>query len=140
MTIREIPLKGTGSENSMSGFTLVEVLVTFAITAISLVLVLQLFSIGMRTSISSCNYTTAIIHAKDRMEGMYIDPVPGSGTFEDGFEWESDVQPYEGLEDDLEETRLNMLELKVKVKWAESSNKEKSFEMTGLKIVEDEDE
>jgi general secretion pathway protein I len=139
MRIFNLKKQETREQNTTSGFTLVEVLVAFAITSVSLVMVLQLFSIGLRSSVSSCNYTTAIVHARDKMEEMHIEPVQGSGTFEDGFEWESEVLPFEGLNNAPENDDYNLMNLKVKIIWLES-NKKKSFEMETLKTVSVEDE
>ncbi len=122
-----------------SGFTLVEVIITVAITAVSLVLVLQVFSIGLRSSISSCNYSTAIIHAREKMEELSAEPVQGSGSFDDDFEWEAQVEPFSWLDKDLEETDYTLMKLKVNVTWSES-NKKKSFALVTLKTVKTEDE
>jgi general secretion pathway protein I len=117
------------------GFTLIEVIVAIAILAISLVMVMQLFSGGLKASKTSSNYTRAIIHAKNKMEELSIEPVQGSGKFEDGFEWESEVQPHE----ELEHLDLNLMKIKVKVLWAERMHKKKSVELVSLKrIVEEE--
>jgi hypothetical protein len=74
------------------------------------------------------------------MEELSLDPVQSSGEFEDGFTWESEVQPFEGLDKDLEDTNINILKLKVKVTWTEERGRTKSYEMVSLKtVVEDED-
>ncbi len=123
------------------GFTLIEVIVAIAILAISFVMIMQLFSGGLRISRKSCDYTIAIVHAKDKIEELSLEPTQSSGKFEDGFEWESEVQPYEGLDKEHEEPSLNLLKLKVIVSWEDSPNKRKSVELASLKtVVEDENE
>ncbi|MEF9425788.1 MAG: type II secretion system minor pseudopilin GspI [Candidatus Mariimomonas ferrooxydans] len=120
------------------GFTLIEVIVAIAILAISLVAVMQLFAGGLRAGNMSHNYTLAIVHAKDKMEELSFDLVKDSGEFEDGFKWESDVQPYEALYDELnlrlEDSGLNLFKIKVKVSWGSSPNKQKSVQLVTLKI------
>lgn len=123
-----------------SGFTLIEVIVALSILSISLVIVMQLFSGSLRASRASCDYTRAVIHAKDKMEELSVEPVQGSGEFEDGFTWESVVQPYEELNMELEESDYNMLKIKVKVSWFNRPQKQKSVELVSLKAVEKEKE
>ncbi|NOZ68966.1 MAG: type II secretion system protein [Deferribacteres bacterium] len=117
-----------------AGFTLIEVIVAMAILSITFVLIMQLFSSGLRASRTSCDFTRAVVHAKDKMEELSGEPVQESGEFEDGFKWETEVQAYK----ELEEAGLNLLEIKVKVSWADALNKERSVELTSLKLVENE--
>jgi general secretion pathway protein I len=127
-------------KNSSEGFTLIEVIVTIAIMSITLVMIMRLFSMGLRASKTSGNYTTAIVHARGIMEELTIDPVQGSGTFEDDFEWESEVQEHEELNIELEETGINVMKLSVIVYWNESVNKRKSVNLVTLKMVEEDDD
>ncbi|MBI4680367.1 MAG: type II secretion system protein [Nitrospirae bacterium] len=122
----------------MAGFTLIEVIVAIAILAISLVMIMQLFSGGLRASRASCDYTRAILHAKDKMEELHIEPVQGSGEFEDGFKWESEVYPFEEYEEKLENIDVNLLKVKVKVIWSNIANQQKSVELMSLKTIEKE--
>jgi prepilin-type N-terminal cleavage/methylation domain-containing protein len=138
-------LKSYGSNYSApdsrrGGFTLIEVILTMTILAVGLVMILQLFSIGLRSSRTSCDYSTAVIYARGVMEELLISPVQGSGLFEDKFEWESEVLPYEGYEKDLDEAGINLLKLKVKVSWDETDKRRKSIQIVSLKAEETEDE
>ncbi len=117
-----------------AGFTLIEVIVSMAILSITFVLIMQLFSGGLRASRTSCDFTRAVVHAKDKMEELSGAPVQESGEFEDGFKWETEVQPYK----ELEETGFNLLKIKVKVSWPDVLNKERSVELVSLKLVENE--
>ena len=120
------------------GFTLIEVIVAIAILAISLVMIMQLFSGGLRASRASCDYTRAIVHAKDKMEELSVDPVQDSGEFEDGFKWESEVQTPGELNKELEDTGFNLLKIKVKISWFNLALQQKSVELVSLKTVEKE--
>jgi general secretion pathway protein I len=127
------------------GFTLIEVIVAIAILAISLVMVMQLFSGGLRASRASCDYTRAIVHAKEKMEELSVEPVQvgmtrfrDSGEFEDGFIWESEVQPHEELNKEFEDTGFNLLKIKIKVSWFNLARQQKSVELVSLKTVEKE--
>lgn len=121
--------------NSQRGFTLIEVIVAIAILAISLAVVMQLFSAGLRTSRASCDYTRAIVHAKDKMEELFIHPLPGSGEFEDGFKWMADIQPYQESNGELEDSAFNILKIKVRVSWNNALHKERAVELVSLKTI-----
>lgn len=116
------------------GFTLMEVLIAFAIVSICFVLIMQLFSGGLRSSRVSCDYTRAIVYAKDKMEELANDPVEGSGDFKDGFVWQASVQPY----NELEEESYNLMELKVIVSWSDGPSNTRKVEFVSLKAVESE--
>ena len=132
------PLPDTSGARARAGFTLIEVIVAIAILAISLVMIMQLFSGGLRASRASRDYTRAILHAKDKMEELHIKPVQGSGEFEDGFKWESEVYPFEEYEEKLENIDVNLLKVKVKVIWSNIANQQKSVELMSLKTIEKE--
>jgi general secretion pathway protein I len=121
---------------SQHGFTLIEVIVAMAILGITLVLVMQLFSGGLRASRASCDYTRAVVHAKDKMEEMMLNPVQGSGEFEDGFMWETEVQEYKDTNVNYEENDYKLLLLKVKIMWEYIINEPKSVELVSLLSIQ----
>ena len=116
------------------GFTLMEVLVAGVIMTISFVLVMQLFSKGQRLSKDSCNYTRAVVHAKDKMEEISPDPQTDSGEFEDGFTWVALVEHFATPEEDGEASLFSLISIKVKVLW-DDNNKTYAVELVRLKTV-----
>ena len=122
--------------NSQAGFTLVEVIVAFIIVSVSLVMVMQLFSRGLISSRTTCDYTRAVVHAKDKMEELSIDPVQGGGEFEDGFEWRTEIETHK----ELEESTINLMKLKVIISWPNAAQGQRSIELVSLKVVSDEDD
>jgi general secretion pathway protein I len=116
------------------GFTLIEVIIAIVILSISLVLVMQLFAGGLRAARTSCDYSRAVIHAKDKMGELFEDPVQGAGVFDDGFAWETDVNIYKKIE----ESNLNLLELKVRVLWNDVSKNPRTVELVALKVASEE--
>ena len=118
------------------GFTLIEVIVAITILSISLVMVMQLFSAGLKASRASCDYTRAVIYAKDIMEEMSGSSESESGKFEDGFFWEIEVTPYEDSEGAID----NLLQIKVKVSWDDVRRKPKSLELVSLRTTESKEE
>ncbi len=128
------PLRGEGKGEG-AGFTLIEVIVAIAILGISFVMIMQLFSGALRASRASCDYTRAVVHAKDKMEELSVAPVQDSGEFEDGFKWESVIQPYKELED----SAFNLLKINVKISWNDALRKPNYVELVSLKVVSNED-
>ena len=121
---------------AMDGFTLIEVIAAMAIVAISLTMVMQLFSGGLRNSRASCDYTRAVVHAKDKMEEITVSPGQESGVFEDGFKWESYIEPQE----ELEEISYKLLKIKIKVLWGDRADNQKYVELETLRLVSDEED
>jgi general secretion pathway protein I len=113
------------------GFTLIEVIVAMTILGISLVLVMQLFAAGLRSAKASCDYTIAIVHAKDKMEELSQTLASDSGTFGDGFKWETEIQDYK----QIDESDYKLKKLIVKILWPDVLKQQKSIEMVSLKMI-----
>ena len=124
------------SNSRKDGFTLIEVIIAIAILGISLVMVMQLFAGGLRAARTSCDYSRAVIHAKDKMEDITDNPVQDSGVFDDGFKWETEVESYKEVKDDP----FKLLKIKVRVMWPDVMKNSKTVELVGLKAVESENE
>ena len=125
-----------------NGFTLIETLVAMAILSISLVVILQLFSGGLKSSRLSDNHTRAIFHAREKMEEILLNDnfTDGAteGEFSDGFEWKAQtllLKPDQEEEEELPVDIFNIFNIKVDVRWHEGS-KEKHFEISTLRIAE----
>lgn len=115
----------------VDGFTLIEVIVAMAILGISLVLIMQLFSAGLKSAKASCDYTIAIVHAKDKMEELSQTLANDSGTFEDGFKWETEIQDYK----QIDESDYKLNKLIVKILWPDALKQQKSIEIVSLKML-----
>jgi len=113
------------------GFTLIEVIVAIAIVSVSFVMIMQLFSGGLRASRTSCDYTRAVVHAKNKMEELSFYPIADSGDFVDGFNWRTDLEPYEEPED----SDFKLMKLKVIISWGDALRRRKSIQMESLKTV-----
>jgi len=124
---------------SNNGFTLIEILVAMSILAISLVVILQLFSGGLKSSRLSEEYTRAIFHAKEKMEEVLIPKELSEGElqgeFEDSFRWKSETVRIEDPEEDDKKLPFTMFKIKIDVMWDEG-DKERRFEISTIKIGE----
>jgi general secretion pathway protein I len=128
---------------SNAGFTLLEILVSFAIIAITLTIVMQLFSGSLRSGALSRSYGEAALLADRKMnETLEDSEVPNeegfseSGQFGDGHSWEVVVTPYEEFTPEEESFPLQLYRIEVTVRWGNGEHERhitlstiKSFEM-----------
>lgn len=103
------PLKLISTHN---GFTLIETLVAVMILSISLVVIMQLFSGGLKSNKISNDYSYGIFHAREKMEELLLaeELLPGSysGEFDDGYHWQATIDIVE--ETDATEEEIKILE------------------------------
>ena len=118
------------TQENNRGFTLLEVIIAIAIMGISIVLIMQLFSGGLRLGKISGDYTAAVIHAREKMEEMLIKPEASAGKFDSKYKWQSEVSSYSTAE----KKDSKLLKISVKVSWQEN----KALELVTLKAVQEE--
>ena len=120
------------------GFTLVETLVAVSILAISLVVLLQLFSGGLKSSRVSDEYTRGIFYAREKMDEILLarELSPGiiGGEYDDGFKWRAEAQPLDIQEAKDVKLPVRAFNIKVAVTWG-AGEREKEFAMSAIKLV-----
>ncbi|MEW6077239.1 MAG: type II secretion system protein [Thermodesulfobacteriota bacterium] len=120
------------------GFTLIEVLVAMSILAVSLVVILQLFSGGLKSSRLSDRYTRGIFYAREKMDEILLAEALSqgviSGEFEDGFKWRSEARRLEIVDTGDAPVPFYAYDIKVEVGWQEGE-KEKHFTVSTIKLV-----
>lgn len=123
-----------------AGFALIEILVAVSVLAISLVVILQLFSGGLKSRKISEAYTRGIFYGREKMgEILVSSELPegeSDGEFEDKYRWKTRIErvvPEEGINN----FSVNLMDIQVSVSWFEGE-KEKSFVIRTLKIAETE--
>jgi general secretion pathway protein I len=129
---------------SQAGFTLLEVLLAVVIMGVSLTTILLQFQTALHAGSISQERTNAVIYAKEKLESLKIEDELSessqSGTFENGYEWETEVSLYEYEEEDQEEDisyedlRHETYKLRAAVKWNSGINK-RQVELITLKTV-----
>ena len=70
------------------------------------------------------------------MEEFLIEPVSGSGEFEDGFTWRSEIEAYK----EPEEATVILMKLKVIISWPDGARGERSIELVSLKAISEEED
>lgn len=92
------PLPRLGRGRRQVGFSLLEVLVAFAILAISLGVLLQIFSRAMSTSVVTANYARAVALAEAKLAAVGAEFPLQAGVFsgppEDDLDWIVAIEPY----------------------------------------------
>ncbi len=90
-----------------NGFTLMETLVAMMLLAISLVVILQLFSGGLKSGKIADDYARAVFHARDKMEEFLLidDFEEGTfeGTFDENYGWRVNIRLVETEDEDEDE-------------------------------------
>ena len=127
---------------SEAGFTLLEVLLAVVILGVSLTTILLQFQTALRAGSISQERTNAVIYAKEKLESLKIEDELSessqSGTFENGYEWETEVSlyEYEDQEEDIsyEDLRHETYKLRATVKWNSGINK-RQIELITLKTI-----
>jgi general secretion pathway protein I len=78
------------------GFSLLEVLVAFAILSVTLGVLLQVFATGLRNAANAEDYTQAALQAESLLAQVGINlPIESQqGEFDDRFHWRITVTPF----------------------------------------------
>lgn len=132
--------RNDGQESYMrdqKGFTLLETLVAFMVLSIVLVVILQVFSGGIRSGYKSGKYLYGTFHARAKMEElMMTDTAPGDyeGRFGDGYRWEARVSLIDGQQEGQNGAGLVRMAVSVKVSWQERGQSA-GVELHSLKLV-----
>jgi general secretion pathway protein I len=121
------------------GFTLIEVLVAISLLAISLVVILQLFSGGLNSGKLSDEYTRGVFHAREKMEEILLsnnmEEGITEGEFEDGFRWKADIVRMEQREEEVSRLPFDAFTIAVEISWG-SEGHEKHLKIDTIKVAE----
>ena len=120
------------------GFTLLEVLVAFAILGIALGTLLQTFALGLRNTALSEEYTQATLYAETVLAGLGVEePLEeGSlgGELDDKYAWRGTVSIYEEPDaPELEDNGLLPYHIRVEVYWRDE-DKERHVGLDTLRL------
>ena len=128
---------GRYSAPEAKGFALIEVLVAVSVLAICLVVILQLFSGGLKSRKLSEAYARGIFHARAKMAEILIEPEPvegmREGEFEDAYAWRAEILRRES-EVPEEDLPVALLDIRVRVIWREGE-KQKEFALSTTRLI-----
>ena len=127
--------------NTKSGFALIEILVAVSVLAISLVVIFQLFSGGLKSRQLSEKYARGVFHAREKMAEILLSPDLSEGEtqgeFEDAYEWQAVITPVVAGDNEEKNLPVNLMSIWIQINWRDGE-KEKSFVIGTLKAVEKE--
>lgn len=114
------------------GFSLLEILVAFTILALSLGILMQIFSGSLRNTDVTRDQAQAAVLARSLLAGMGLEttlaPTDASGTFADKFRWRVEVAPFveaprQGENEAIRaKTVLDLWQINVQVAWGGDNN------------------
>lgn len=105
--------------NKQHGFSLLEILIAFSILALSLGILLKIFSAGVNTAGVAEEYNAAVqiaesIMAQTSMETP-LKPMESTGVENGKYHWHVSVSPFQFTAEDLDLTTIAAVLFKVKV-------------------------
>ncbi|MGR9044374.1 MAG: type IV pilus modification PilV family protein [Gammaproteobacteria bacterium] len=127
--------------NNERGFSLLEILVAFAVLALSLGILLRIFSGGVNNAIVADGYTSAIQIAESLLARTGVEtPLEqgqASGVMDETYYWRISVSPYEIVETPLESSpqAVSLMLVQVEVNWQEGQGEPRQVELTTLKLI-----
>lgn len=121
------------------GVTLIEVLVAFVVLSVTLAVVMQIFSGGLRNARLVDGYSRALLLAESKLAAVGVEKPLVAG--EDGgqmgkdFRWRVVINPYgDGGQASINMMRVSLFEVRVQVAWRESTQ-ERTLELTTLRLA-----
>ena len=130
-------LKIPGTPRSSDGFTLLEVLVAFSILALSLGVLMQLFSGSMRNTLAGASYSRAVDLAESTLAlvGSEIPLQPGSHSGDEkGIRWELNIETYIPEELQAPPAGIEAFRVSARVEWGDSGQ-ERSLSLDTLRLA-----
>lgn len=123
-----------------------ETLVAMMLLAISLVVIFQLFSGGLKSGKLADDYTRAVFHARQKMEETLLNTRYEEGVYEgefdDEYRWKIEivlVEPENSENEEEQPPPVDIFNITVSVTW-QSGVREKTFQIETLQFSEKTDE
>ena len=120
---------------------MLEILIAFSILAISLGILLKIFSSGVNTAIVAEDYTAAVQIAESLMAKTGVEtplqPGQDSGQENEKYHWLVEVSPFEFNPENVDPAAITAMLFKVKVvvNWGDDNTDDRQVELTTLKLI-----
>lgn len=128
--------------NKQRGFSLLEILIAFSILALSLGILLKIFSAGVNTASVAEEYTAAVQIAESEMaKAGVITPLQAgelNGLENEKYHWNISVSPFQFTAENVDTATLPavLFKVKVTVNWGgDSQTDSRQLELISLKLA-----
>lgn len=118
-----------------AGFSLLEMVIAFAIAAVSLSVILGAFGQSARNMSRSEEYLGALSVGESVLARAGVENLITTGRTRDGYSWDVDKKPYVQTEDSA--MNRSPIEVTVTVSWGHSADKK--LELTTVRLAENND-
>ena len=129
------------TKRASGGFSLLEVLVAFVILALTLSVVMRIFSGGLRNAALADDYSRAVLLAESRLAELSVRPVEGEagGEFDGKFRWHSSTHPWvddiAAAGEGTQPMPVRLMEIEVRVAWGEEGGKSREVGLNTLQLA-----
>ena len=126
--------------NKQRGFSLLEILIAFSILALSLGILLKIFSAGVNTAAVAENYTAAVQIAESLMAKTGVEtPLQAgqaAGLENEKYYWRVEVSTFTFNPEHVDVTTLTaaLFKVKVTVNWGDGNANDRQVELTTVKL------
>ena len=130
-------MNGFDNPSRVKGITLIEVMVAFVILALSVTVLLRIFSSGLSNTLLSQQYVDAVTLAESQLAQVdtldELVPTVYSGSL-DRFVWHTSIRPYQPWMESVDEvTQLSAFIVDVEVSWRERG-KQRQVHLSSIKL------
>ncbi len=128
-------------QNKQQGSSLLEILIAFSILALSLGILLKIFSAGVNTAIIAENYTTAVQLSESLMAKTGIETPLQIGLYEGSenniYHWQIEISPFIFNPENIDATlqKAELFKVKVTVNWDNGNANDRQIELIKLKLI-----